>query len=95
MEAGASGTIVNGEAPIYDVLPQVLASIYQAGVYYRPTAQNALRQIDPGGPVRPVLTQHQLQTLLLCAVYPSCSIGEVVAQLNVRSSTARNLLSQA
>jgi DNA-binding NarL/FixJ family response regulator len=31
----------------------------------------------------------------LCAVYPCYSIGEVAAQLNVCSSTARNLLSQA
>jgi DNA-binding NarL/FixJ family response regulator len=94
MMAGASGYIVKQDAAIYPVLPQVLVSVYQGGVYYSPAAQIAFRQADPNPGRRRLLTQRQLEALSLCAAYSRYTISDIAAAMGVRPSTARNLLSQ-
>ena len=95
MAAGARGYILKDDAQIYPVLPQVLYSISQGGVFYSPTAQIALRQTDFDLGGQPLLTPRQLQALALCATYPRESLSQLAVRISVTPSTVRNLLSQA
>ncbi len=95
VNAGASGYIVKSDAPIYAGLPQVLATVHHGGVYYSPSAQDALRQTASGDDSRPLLTRRQLEALALSAAHPRHPISRIAQAMDVSPSTARNLLSQA
>jgi DNA-binding NarL/FixJ family response regulator len=95
MAAGAKGYVHKGDAQIYPVLPQVLLSIRQAGVFYSPTAIIALRQSNLGAAGQTLLTPRQLQAIALCAAYPRDSLRELAVRMGVSASTIRNLLSQS
>lgn len=94
MEAGISGYIFKHDAESISRLGEHISTVAGGGIYFSQEAQDALRKHDAQSS-KPLLTQRQLEALGLCAAYPELSTGEIAIQLNVASSTLRNLLSSA
>lgn len=94
MEAGISGYIFKHDAESISHLGEHISTVANGGIYFSPDAHESLRKHDAQAS-KPLLTQRQLEVLGLCASYPELSTGEIAIQLNVASSTLRNLLSSA
>jgi len=94
VELGVSGYIFKHDGESIRNLSRIVAMIAAHGIYFSQEAYDKLR-IERSSRISPTLTARQLEALSLCAAYPDHSTTEIAAQLEVASSTLRNLLSGA
>ena len=89
VDAGVSGYILKDDQNSIQELGNIVTMIAGGGVYFSQRAYHDLRS-DASGPQ---LTRRQLEGLSLCAAYPDNATRELAKQLEISSSTLRNLLS--
>jgi two-component system response regulator NreC len=94
VELGISGYIFKQDGESIRHLSKVVTMIAAHGIYFSQEAHDKLR-IEKLSRISPTLTARQLEALSLCAAYPDHSTAEIAAQMDVKCSTLRNLLSSA
>jgi DNA-binding NarL/FixJ family response regulator len=94
MDAGASGYILKDDGAAWRELSAIIQSVSAGGIYLSQEAYQQVlkRQLKDAGPV---LTNRQREVLSLCCAYPDISASDLSAELKLRPSTVRNLLSNA
>ena len=91
VDAGVSGYILKDDQGSIKELGKIVTMVAGGGIYF---SQGAYRDLRAGA-TGVVLTPRQLEALSLCASYPDNATVVLSKQLDISSSTLRNLLSGA
>lgn len=94
MKAGASGYIFKDDQVLIRDLPAVIRSVAQGEIRMSRDAYLLLYRRHSDELKQP-LSQRQLEALALCAAYPNKMTDDLAEQMQIASSTFRNLLSNA
>lgn len=94
IKAGASGYIFKDDQALIRDLPAVIRSVAQGEIRMSREAYLQLyrRHTDE---LKQPLSQRQLEALALCAAFPNKMADDLAEQMQIASSTFRNLLSNA
>lgn len=93
MEAGANGYILKDDRQAIMQLGEIIKSVAAGGVYFSEQSYAVLSEKSPLVDDVQLLTKRQLQALSYCAAFPDVSTKQLAKELNIGSSTLRNLLS--
>jgi len=88
---GIRGYIFKDDSPSIQQLGGLVKSIAEGGIYLSRGAYPGLT----GEPSKQILTPRQLEVLSLCMANPNITTVALAQQLNISTSTCRNLLSGA
>ncbi len=92
MDAGASGYILKDDQATIKELGNVVTTIAKGGIHL---SQGAYQKLFRKPSENLVPTSRQLEVLSMCAAYPDATTAELANHLEIKSSTIRNLLSDA
>ena len=92
MDAGASGYILKDDQATIKELGNVVITIAKGGIHL---SQGAYQKLFRKPSENLVPTSRQLEVLSMCAAYPDATTAELANHLEIKSSTIRNLLSDA
>lgn len=95
MEAGAKGYIIKDDREAILQLSDIILSVAAGGVFFSKQSYDALTGEKTDPTEFKMLTHRQQEALSLCAASPNMSTNNLAEQLNIASSTLRNLLSDA
>lgn len=94
MEAGASGYILKDDQTSLRDLENVVALVFNGGIYLSRQVKNGLLKAGGMGG-ESLLSKRQLEALSLCLSYPDSSTADLAKKMSISNSTVRNLLSGA
>lgn len=94
MDAGANGYILKDDQSTFKDLGSVVRSVAAGGIHFSPEAHSLYQKhLKAENDVQ--LSKRQLEALSLCASRPDIKTTEIAKLMDIKHSTARNLLSVA
>lgn len=94
MDAGANGYILKGDQAVFKDLGSVVRSVAAGGIHFSPEAHDLYQKhLKAENDIQ--LSKRQLEALSLCASRPDIKTSEIARMMDIKHSTARNLLSVA